>query len=180
MALILVLGGCEEPTRKAQEAALPAADEKAQAAVKSPESPEKKPEAEEKEEPVEYKEGYPYFHIYRDGEALVVDGALKSGGQVKQIVGELEEYFAKLEIKSGLRKDPRRHAVGWGNRISDAVLFDYFTLVSDPEIEYKEGVVTLKGSVADERKHRLITEMVIAGFMDVWTNDIANEIKVGE
>lgn len=179
MALLFVFAGCDEATRKPQEVALPAADERAEAAVDSPVLPGSKPEAEEKEEPVEYKEGYPYFHIYRDGEALVVDGALKSGGQVKQIVGELEEYFTKLEIKSGLRKDPRRHAVGWGNRISDAVLFDYFTHVGNPEIEYKEGIITLKGSVDDERKLRVITEMVIDGFSDTWTNDMVNEIKVG-
>ena len=170
IAFLLVIAGCEEPTPKAEQGAPPIVNEERETVTA---------DAVEKEAAEPNKPGYPYFHISRDGETLVVDGALKSGGQVKQIERELKEYFSKLTIKSGLRKDPLRHAVGWGNRVSDAVLFDYFTLVSDPEIEYKEGVITLKGSVKGGKEHRLISEMVIAGFSDIWTHDMVNEIKVG-
>ena len=185
IAFLFVIAGCEEPTPKAKQLTPPTAKEntETEASANSPGGVDggeaSEPEAVGKEVPEPNKPGYPYFHAYMDGETLVVDGALKSGEQVKQIGSELEEYFSKLKIENKLRKDPRRHAVGWGNRVGDAVLFDYFSYVTDPEIEYKEGVVTLRGSLADQKKLRIVTEMVIAGFSDVWTNDLVNEIKVG-
>ena len=182
----MMIAGCEDPTPTAQQVTPPIADEKPQTeknvadSAAQPEAGDPAgPDTVENTEPEKNESEYPYFHMYRDGDTLVVNGELKSNGQVEQIGSELEQYFTELKIENGLKKDPGRHAVGWGNRISDAVLFDYFSIVGDPEIEYKDGVILLKGSVKDDRELRMITEMVIVGFSDVWTHNLTNELKVG-
>jgi hypothetical protein len=186
IACLLMIAGCEDPTPKEGQITPPAPEVSAEKEIPASKpdvaSAEQIPEvkADKKEAPGPKESEYPYLHVYREGEKLVIEGALKSNGQIEQMGRELETYFAKLEVENHLTKDPYRHAVGWGNRIGDAVLFDYFTVVEDPDLEYKEGVVTLKGTVKNSRDHRQITEKAIAGFSGVWTSDLVNEIKVAK
>lgn len=183
---LLLITGCEDPTPKAGQITPPTPEARAETEaqvsktkqIKSEETAKVK--VAEKKEPEANESDYPYFHVYRDGENLVVEGVLKSNGQIDQITSELETNFPKLKVESGLRKDHRRHGVGWGNRVCDAVLFDYFTIVTDPDLEYKEGIITLRGTVKSDGEHRTVTERAIHAFSDVWTTDLVNEIKVSE
>ncbi len=115
------------------------------------------------------------------GEARTADRVLRArSGATDERAGGAGRLDAILDRAEQGRPEPvQADGVAEDNRVGDAVLFDYFSYVTDPEIEYKEGVVTLRGSLADQKKLRIVTEMVIAGFSDVWTNDLVNEIKVG-
>lgn len=120
----------------------------------------------------------PELHVARNGNKIVVSGALKSPIQQKRIVETLTREFPDCEIESSLKLEHHRIAVGWGNRVADEILVPYLTNVKNPRIGYKDTIITIEGSVPSERELRRVTEAVIETFTGGNATDINNKLTV--
>lgn len=182
LTLLFLVAGCEDPTQKANQLTPPSSNEVEVASSQEDAAPtelSQPGEVEEKKPEMKAPE-YPYFYIYQEGNKIVIEGALRSRVQIKGIADELAFDLPELVIENHLKKESHRHAVGWGNRIGSSVLGEYFRLVKKPAIKYEKGIITLTGSVKNSRTHQTVTKSAIEGFTDVWTENLVNEIKVGE
>ncbi|MEX2579493.1 MAG: hypothetical protein WD342_10590 [Verrucomicrobiales bacterium] len=122
----------------------------------------------------------PELLVEKQGDRIVIAGAIKSRIQQERIVEQLTRAFPNLEVESRLEVDYDRYPVGWGGRITDEFLVPYFRDVENPVVGYKQGIVTLKGTVKQRGDIVRLTEMGITAFSGALSQDVDNQLKVGQ
>lgn len=136
------------------------------------------PEEEPEPEPVERKE--PELQVTMEDDKIVVNGSLKSRSQIERIERQLGEAFSGTRIENNLVRDHTRYPVGWGNRVTELFLIPYLYNVKNASVEYKEGVVTLKGEYTNPADLKRIQEHAIVVFSGSFTKDIDNQMELVE
>lgn len=121
---------------------------------------------------------FPKLVVFREGDTIVIGGALKSRLQKARIAEELARDFPDLKIDDQLVVENHRYPVGWGNRVSLAFVVPYFKQIKNPYVECKEGIVILKGECSKEGDIRYFQELAISVFAGMHLRDIKNEMKV--
>lgn len=170
---------CEKPELvKADPDTPPSATAATTAATTESASPETAapPAPAEKAPPAE--PDYPELEVYREGDSIVIRGALKSRMQKARIAEEMARDFPGLQIDDQLLVESHRYPVGWGNRVSLAFLVPYFMEVKNPYVAFRKGVVILKGECSKPGDIRHFQELAINVFAGMHLKDIENEMKV--
>lgn len=153
----------EEPKTDPEPAPQPVAEK----------SQEPKPEP----EPIFVEPTEPYFKVERKDSKIIIEGAIRSRNHQERIGEMLSAAFTKDEIVNNLEVDYDRHAVPWTGRVADEFLIPFFREVEDPYVEYKEGTITLKGTLKNERMLKPLTEMGISTFASTFSKGINNQLK---
>lgn len=130
------------------------------------------------EEPPDRAPEEPELHVAKEGNRIVISGALRSEIQQKRIMETLAMEFPDIKIEGGLTVEFHRNPAGWGNRIADTLLVPYLREVKDPRIQYKDSIVMLGGTVANNADLKRLTEMAIETFTGGNATDIDNQLKV--
>ncbi|MAS93606.1 MAG: hypothetical protein CMO55_10475 [Verrucomicrobiales bacterium] len=133
-------------------------------------------EKEPKPKPVVRKE--PELLVTMEEDKIVVNGSLKSRIQIERIEQELGEAFSGTRIENNLVRDTSRYAVGWGNRVTELFLIPFLYNVKNGSVEYKEGIVTLKGDYTNPRDLKRIQEHAVVVFSGDFTKDIDNQMNL--
>jgi hypothetical protein len=183
---LLLLAGCEDPslTVKAKpdetlapgavapttnipvvnSAPLPPADTAAPASSSLSESPAA--------------EQGPELTVQWRGEEIVISGAIRSFLQRDRIGEEMGAAFGGTRIVNELEVDTSRIAVGWGNRITEALLIFYFKEIDKAYFSYKDGIITLRGETTKANLIKEFQELTVSVVSGELSRDIVNEIKV--
>ena len=168
------LSSCEKPELTANREKPPVSthasnsiSDVSTATQSAPEMPEKV----ERKEPA-----YPMLAVFREGDTIVIEGALKSRLQKTRIAEDFGRAFPELQVDDRLLVESHRYPVGWGNRVSAAFLIPYFVQIKEPYVGYEEGVVILKGK-GQRGTFKNFQELAINVFAGALLKDVHNEIQ---
>lgn len=183
LSISLILCGCQEPELRTPEEVVV---EEPEPVAPPPEVVQVEPEVvapEVKEEPTEeIKEVsgpmQPMLSVRQEGEKIVIEGIVKSPKHKDRIRDQLTEAFPKLEIIDNMFVNYDCDAVPWTGRVAEQLLIPYFKEVESPEIDWLEGVITLKGSVKNAKAQQGLTIMAINTFTGPFSKDINNQLRV--
>lgn len=180
---LLLLVACEPPQLQEKEviaaepvaAAAPPAAAPATAPEDSPAPPAAPPleETPRAEEP-------PELFVEKTGRRIVLKGAVRSRIQQERIVETLRLEFPDAELEHDLKLEYHRVAVGWGNRIAEALLVPYLKEVKDPKFSYKDDIITIEGTVASQSDLAYFTELVVNVMAGGNAVDLKNHLKVAD
>lgn len=176
--LAVLLGGCDRPYLKEDAKATPPPEEPPVAESPTPsqpgESPVEKAEPEKESIAVDtYTD--PVLVVFREGDSIVIEGAMKSRRQKERIESQLGTAFSGVRIENKLEVDYSRMPVGWGNRITEMFLIPYFSVIEDPKVEYRGGIIILEGR-GNRRDAQSFHELAVTAFAGEDSTDIENRI----
>jgi len=119
----------------------------------------------------------PELRVFYDADVIVAEGALKSRIQKKRIEEQMSEAFSGTRVRNDIEVDFKRHPVGWGGRVTEGFLVPYFQDITEPRVEYIDGVIILGGKGTAQQR-RMFQQLAVIVFQDVHSRDITNRIEV--
>ena len=121
----------------------------------------------------------PELRVFYEDDVIVAQGALKSRMQMERIEEQMSEAFSGIRVRNEIEVDFTRHPVAWGGRVTEGFLVPYFQDISEPSVEYNDGVIILGGK-GTAHQRRMFQQLAVIVFQDVHSRDITNRIEVVE
>jgi len=113
------------------------------------------------------------------GSELHLRARIKSHFNEQRMTDTMNNAFPDFKVILDIESDPDYQPVGWTSRVAPEFLVPFFRVVPDGFVDFKDGKLTLKGTVQGGSV-RTISETAAAVFSGAGTKEIDNQLRAGD